>query len=99
MRTWSKLIGSIFLAGTFTAPMWGDPNPAQPGTLNYIEGVAYIGQQRLNPNSVGGTQLQAGQSLMTQDGRAEILLTPGIFLRVDRQSAIQMESPDISNTI
>jgi hypothetical protein len=36
--------------------------------------------------------------LTTGAGKAEILLTPGIFLRVDSDSAVKMISPDLANT-
>ena len=73
--------------------------PPQPGTINYVEGQASIGGQALNEKSVGFAKLAAGQSLTTQNGRVEILLTPGIFLRAGNDSAIQMESPGLANTI
>jgi hypothetical protein len=66
--------------------------------LNYTEGVVYLGAQRVDPNA-SGMQLQPGQALSTQDGRAEMLLTPGIFLRLNRQSAIQLDSGDLANTV
>ena len=93
----------MFLAGilavpAFSAPRAGSVGPAQPGTLNYIEGQASIDSQPLNQNSVGAVGLQAGQTLATQNGRAEILLTPGVFLRVDGNSAVRMDSPGLANT-
>jgi uncharacterized membrane protein YgcG len=77
--------------------MWGSI-PPQPGTINYIEGQAAIGTQTLNGNAAGSAKLEPGQTLATQNGRAEILLTPGIFLRLDSHSAAQMVSPDLTNT-
>jgi len=87
----------FFLAALLSSPAWGSI-PPQPGTINYIEGQAAIGGQTLNPNSVGSAKLTAGQSLTTANGRAEILLTPGIFLRVDANSAVQMVSPGVADT-
>ncbi|HVO82295.1 MAG TPA: FecR domain-containing protein [Terriglobales bacterium] len=71
---------------------------ALPGTLNYIEGQASIGTQVLNVKSIGSDQLQAGQTLATQNGKAEILLTPGVFLRLDDHSSAKMISPNLTNT-
>jgi hypothetical protein len=70
----------------------------QPGMLNYVEGQAAIAGQPVNQNSVGSAQLQAGQSLTTQNGRAELLLTPGVLLRLDGNSAVLMNSPDLADT-
>jgi hypothetical protein len=49
-------------------------------------------------SSVGSTQLQTGQSLNTQNGKAEILLTPGVFLRIGPNSSARMDSPGLADT-
>jgi hypothetical protein len=73
-------------------------NPAVPGTVNYVEGSASISGQPLNQQSVGYAQLQPGQVLQTANGRVELLLTPGVFLRVGENSAVRMISPNLLNT-
>jgi hypothetical protein len=73
-------------------------NPAVPGTVNYVEGSASISGRPLNQQSVGYTQLQPGQVLQTANGRVELLLTPGVFLRVGENSAVRMISPNLLNT-
>src|ERR1019366_10553647 len=88
----------LFLAALICGPMWGAV-PPQPGTINYIEGQSSVGGHVLSENSVGSTKLLAGQSLSTQNGRAEILLTPGVFLRIAKNSTVDMISPDLANTI
>jgi hypothetical protein len=55
--------------------------PGNPGSINYVEGQASIGGETLNPKSIGSIELEKGQSLTTQAGKVEILLTPGVFLR------------------
>ena len=97
-RSRSKAVGGFFLAALIFSPVWGSV-PPQPGTVNYVEGQAAIGAQALTDKSVGSAKLAAGQSLSTQDGRAEILLTPGIFLRVGDHSSLQMISPGLADTI
>jgi hypothetical protein len=67
--------------------------------LNYVEGQAFLAGQPLNENSIGSARLNAGQSLATQTGRAEVLLTPGVLLRMDDNSAVLMNSPDLANTV
>jgi hypothetical protein len=96
--SWSKVVGGIFLAALGLSSAWAS-EPPQPGTVNYIEGQVAIGAQALSENSVGSAKLAAGQSLSTESGRAEILLTPGILLRVDDNSSIQMVSPGLADTI
>ncbi len=98
-RAWLYSIGAICLTALWSSPAWGSI-PPQPGVINYVEGQAAVGGQALNPNSVGTVKLAAGQSLTTNDtGRAEILLTPGVLLRVAHNSSVQMVSPGIENTV
>jgi hypothetical protein len=92
------MLGGFLLAPLLLTPAWSS-GPPQPGTINYIEGQVSIGAQALTENSVGSAKLLAGQSLSTQSGRAEILLTPGIILRVNGNSSIQMVSPGLADTI
>jgi hypothetical protein len=73
-------------------------NPAVPGTLNYVEGQVSINGQVVNELSDGSTQLHEGQVLATGNGRAEILLTPGVFLRLGDNSAASMVSPNLART-
>ena len=75
-------IGSFLLAAILSAPAWGSETSAQsaiPGTLNYVEGQASIGDQALSSKSIGTAELQPGQSLVTEKGKAEVLLTPVFF--------------------
>ncbi len=54
---------------TLSATAFGQTaNPARPGTLNYVEGQVSIEGRPLTPNSVGNTELQAGQYLSTANG-------------------------------
>ncbi len=94
---WSRLnaVSGFFLAAMLSSPAWGSI-PPQPGVVNYIEGQAAINGQVLTQNSVGSAKLAPGQSLSTENGRAEILLTPGVFLRIDAHSSIQMGSPGLT---
>ena len=73
-------------------------NPAVPGTLNYVEGQVSINGQIVNEMSAGSTQLHEGQVGATGNGRAEMLLTPGVFLRLGDNSAASMLSPDLTRT-
>src|SRR5438309_1879381 len=92
-----KALGSFFLAAAVSGLAWGAA-PAVPGTLNYVEGQVSAGGQALDSKSVRNVQLRAGQSLDTQNGKAEILLTPGVFLRLGGNSSVKMISPSLMNT-
>jgi uncharacterized membrane protein YgcG len=73
-------------------------NPAVPGTINYVEGSASMDGRALNQQSVGSAQLEPGQVLQTATGRVELLLTPGVFLRLGENSAVRMVSPSLLHT-
>src|SRR5262249_14280123 len=92
-----KALAIILLAALVSVPAWGS-STALPGTLNYVEGQASFGNQVLDSHSVGSAHLQAGQTFETQDGRVEVLLTPGIFFRLDSNSSAKMVSPSLSDT-
>lgn len=93
-----RLFFNLLGTGLLGTSMWASI-PPQPGTINYVEGQASLAGQALDDHSAGAVKLAAGQSVTTEDGRVEMLLTPGIFLRIDRQSALQMISPGITNTV
>ena len=71
---------------------------AQPGTVNYVEGAVSLNGQPLNSKDVGNTTLAPGQELTTANGKAEILLTPGVFLRMDNNSEVKLVNPSITLT-
>ncbi len=71
---------------------------AVPGTVNYIEGAVYLDGSQLKSQDVGNAILQPGQEITTGSGKVEILLTPGVFLRLDGSSAAKMISPDLALT-
>jgi hypothetical protein len=71
---------------------------ARPGTLNYVEGQVTLGSRSLDASSIGTVELDPGQTLLTQIGKAELLLTPGIFVRLGQSSAATMISSGLTST-
>src|ERR1700674_688878 len=100
----SKLISissALLLTGFLSLGGWAqDSNsrPAKPGSINYVEGQASVDNEALSSSSVGSAELQPGQSVTTQAGKVEILLTPGVFLRVAENSAVKMIRPELATT-
>ncbi len=70
---------------------------ALPGTVNYVEGLVSIDGNPLNTRQDGNTQVQPNQSLMTANGNAEMLLSPGVFVRAGNNSDIRMVSTGLAN--
>jgi hypothetical protein len=93
-----KALGRFFPVALLLGPAWGSVLP-RPGTINYVEGQALVGALALGEKSVGTADLAAGQSLSTEAGRVEVLLTPGIFFRVDDHSSVRMISPGLADTV
>jgi hypothetical protein len=89
------MVAGMFLAAVST-PVWAD-TPARPGTLNYVEGQAAMGGQSLDAKSVG-TELGEGQSITTLNGKAEILLTPGVFLRLGPNTSATIVKASLTDT-
>src|SRR5271163_385462 len=87
--------GALFCAATLWAQQMIS---VRSGLVHYTEGsVTVDGKQVENKNSEFSSLL-ANQELRTGEGRAELLLTPGAFLRVSENSTVRMVSTDLSNT-
>jgi FecR protein len=82
----------------FAADQGDQARQANPGTVNYVEGAVYLNGSQLNSKDVGNATLEPGQEITTAKGKVEILLTPGVFLRLDDNSAVKMLSPDLTLT-
>jgi hypothetical protein len=101
-RVWR--VGSKVLTGLFVTAMCAMSQSyttsARPGVINYVEGSATLDGRplSLNTQQQGPTYLNANDTLSTTSGKAEVLLTPGVFLRIGDNSAIRMISPDLTNT-
>ncbi len=72
------------------------PGMASPGMVNYIEGQVLVDDRPLR--SSGPVVMQPGQTLSTANGFAEILLTPGAFLRVGPHSQIRLINSGLAVT-
>jgi len=71
---------------------------ARPGAVNYIEGNAFIDGRPISQKTLGQTFLNANDTLSTDIGKAEIALTPGVWLRIGNNSAVRLVSPSLTDT-
>ncbi len=94
-------LAALFAPALFALDLQNTPAPdsAVPGTLNYIQGSATIDGQPVGQKAVGSATLTPGEVISTTQGRAEVLLTPGVYLRLGNESAVRMVNPDIANTV
>ena len=67
------------------------------GLIQHIQGRAFVEDQRINTESYHFQHLDEGQCLRTERGRAEVGLAPGRILRLDRESAFELVSDDITD--
>ncbi|HXJ96571.1 MAG TPA: hypothetical protein VMT20_27345 [Terriglobia bacterium] len=100
MKGTSIRIGQLGLIVLATAALAAadTTNMPPPGTLNYVEGQVYAQGQKQSPKSVGTTYLEPNQVLDTRSGNAELLLTPGVYMRIGHDSAVKMISPGLADT-
>jgi hypothetical protein len=92
---------AITLALTLGAvgSVWGQSViSAHSGTIHYTEGQVLLDGTAVQPKFGEFPEVKSGQVLSAQDGRAEILLTPGVFLRVGENSSFKMISNQLTNT-
>ncbi len=63
-----------------------------PGLLNFMTGDVRINGVAVAPIRAGQITLGTGETLETGNGMAELLLTPGSFLRVGARSKVMLET-------
>ena len=100
-RVWhtpAKVVAGLFVAALYAMPQ-AYTISARPGVINYIEGSASRNGDRLSAKTAGRIFLAANDTLATENGKVELLLTPGVFLRVGADSEIRMISPSLTKTV
>jgi hypothetical protein len=68
------------------------------GLLNFSEGAVFINNQPVKQHAGAYPSLQEGSDLLTQSGRAELLLTPSAYLRIGQNTAVRMISSRLTDT-
>lgn len=63
---------------------------AHSGMIHYIEGRVFVGGRQVDTKIGNFPQVKENEELKTEQGRAEVLLTPGVFLRVGENSSFRM---------
>ena len=71
---------------------------AHSGVVHFSEGQVFIDDQPLDHKFATFPSIKEGSTLRTDKGRAEVLLTPGVFLRIDESSAIRMRANSLIDT-
>lgn len=96
-RPISKALTGVFVAALCAFSQ--ATTSARPGTINYIEGHAYVDGQNVDQKQIGHLNLDANQTIRTdENSKAEILLTPGVFLRLGGDSELKMVALSLTDT-
>jgi hypothetical protein len=93
----AKVLGGFFVAALYAFPQ-AYTISAKPGAVNFFEGNAQLDGQPLTATSLKAVFMNAGSLLETRDGKAEVLLTPGTFLRIGDNSRVRMLKPSLIDT-
>jgi len=70
---------------------------ARAGTIHYLSGEVSVDEQPVRSTPLKFPMLQEGQVLRTGNGRAEVLLGPGVFLRPGERGALRMLDTSLEN--
>jgi hypothetical protein len=79
--------------------VWGQSAiSAHSGMIHYVEGKVLLEGQPVDPKFGEFPEVKNNQVLQSEEGRAEVLLTPGVFLRISENSSFRMLSNRLSDT-
>ena len=72
---------------------------ARAGLINYTEGTVTLQEAPVHLSSQQTyMEMKDGNVLRTARGRAEVLLSPGVLMRLAEDSAVRLESGSLTNT-
>src|SRR5438270_6344621 len=88
----AKLIGlgAVALAVSATSAFSQQAISARSGMIHYVEGKVFAGSEQLDGKFGNFPQIKENQVVKTEEGRVEVLLTPGVFLRAGENSSFRM---------
>jgi hypothetical protein len=82
---------SFAILATFALPAIAQPViSAKSGLLSYVEGQVMLNDQPVEFSNTRFADVKENSVVRTTDGRAEVLLTPGVTLRMGENSALRM---------
>jgi hypothetical protein len=88
-------LGVLFLLPS----AWGQlAISARSGMIHYVEGQVELQGDPVKLKFGSFPEVGEGQMLETTDGRAEVLLTPGVFLRLAERTSFRMLSNKLTDT-
>jgi hypothetical protein len=86
------------LIGLCSSSLAQDVVSASPGVLQYFEGAVELNDRPIQHKAGVFPSLKDGSILKTGKGRAELILTPGVFLRMDEETSVRMLANSLTDT-
>src|SRR5450432_4262752 len=91
--------GAAILAISLAPCAWAQSViSAHSGVIHYVEGDVSVDGTPVHPKFAEFPDVKAGQLVATTEGRVEILLTPGVFLRMAENTSVRMLSNVLADT-
>ena len=98
MKLWVSRTMTAGLSLTWALSGAAAATTSRVGALEYVEGSACIDGKPVKANQDRLPILGNGATLSTAMGHAEMLLTPGVFLRLDGDSEARLASASLTDT-
>ena len=99
MQRRARVMDVSFLGLAISVCAWGQSViSTRSGVVHFFEGSVYLDGQKLESHLGKFPAIPQGGELRTEQGRAEVLLTPSVFLRLGDGSAIRMIANDLART-
>jgi hypothetical protein len=96
--TTSRILLRIAVPLLAAAPIFAqNAISTRAGLVNVADGEVFLAGKAVQPKPSEIVQISAGSLLSTGEGRAEILLTPGSFLRMPDQSAFTLDRTNLED--
>src|ERR1700731_2611898 len=92
------LSSSILIALSGTTAFAQSVISAHSGLIHYVEGRVLLDGKPVEVSLTAFPEVKQGMELRSEDGRAEVLLNPGVFLRLAENSSIRMVSNKLDDS-
>jgi hypothetical protein len=80
------------LLSMFVSALVSSAREVAPGIVNFFQGQVALDGKTLAGDDARTAVVGPGREIETERGQAEVLLTPGVFLRIGESSAVKMEA-------
>src|SRR6266699_1148231 len=97
-RLHAVLSATVLLAFSGSAAFAQSVISAHSGLIHYVEGQVTLDSKPVEVKIATFPEMKENMELRTADGRAEVLLSPGAFLRLGENSAIRMVSNKLTDS-